>query len=167
MGNIFIALLLIQNSGHPLDTHFAPRTSLSVNMANYWLLKSDPDEYGYDDLVKDGKAVWDGVTNNLALQNLRKIQKGDLLLIYHTGAEKAIAGLAVAASNPYPDPNGDDDKLVVIDIKPKRHARRTVTLNEIKQMPEFAQFQLVRLPRLSVLPVGEVEYKRLCELAGL
>src|SRR5262249_50484516 len=131
---------------------------------NYWLLKSDPDEYSYDDLAKDGNAVWDGVTNNLALQNLRKIKKGDLLLIYHTGDEKAIVGLAVAVSNPYPDPNGDNEKLTVIDIKAKRRVKRPVTLSDIKQMPEFADFPLVRLPRLSVMPVTEEEYKRLAEL---
>lgn len=134
---------------------------------NYWLLKSDPDEYSYYDLAKDGKAVWDGVTNNLALQNLRKIHKGDLLLIYHTGDEKAIVGLAVAASNPYPDPNSENEKLMVIDIKAKKRVKRPLTLSEIKQMPEFTDFPLVRLPRLSVMPVSESEYKCLVELAGL
>ena len=131
---------------------------------NYWLLKSDPGDYSYDDLAKDGKTAWDGVTNNLALQNLRKIQKGDLLLVYHTGEEKAIVGLAVAASNPYPDPNGGNEKLTVIEIKPKKHIKRPVTLSAIKQMPEFANFPLVRLPRLSVMPVTEEEYKQLSQL---
>ena len=134
---------------------------------NYWLLKSDPDDYSYDNLAKDGKTMWDGVTNNLALQNLRKIKKGDLLLIYHTGDEKAIVGLAVAASNPYPNPNGDNEKLIVIDIKAKKRAKRPVTLSEIKQMPEFSDFPLVLLPRLSVMPMSEEEYKRLVELASL
>ena len=134
---------------------------------NYWLLKSDPDDYSYDDLAKDGKTVWDGVTNNLALQHLRKIQKGDVLLIYHTGEEKAIVGLAIAASNPYPDPNGDNEKLTVINIKAKKRVKRPVTLSDIKQMPEFADFPLVRLPRLSVMPVSEDEYKRLVQLTGL
>ncbi len=134
---------------------------------NYWLLKSDPDDYSYDDLAHHGKAVWDGVTNNLALQHLRKIKKGDLLLIYHTGDEKAIVGLAVAAGNPYPDPNSDNEKLTVIDIKAKKRVKRAVTLSEIKQLPEFANFPLVRLPRLSVMPVSEEEYKRLTALTGL
>ena len=134
---------------------------------NYWLLKSDPDDYSYDDLAKDGKAVWDGVSNNFALQHLRKIKKGDLLLIYHTGDEKAIVGLAVAASNPYPDPNGDNEKLTVIDIKAKKRVKRALTLSEIKQLPEFTDFPLVRLPRLSVMPVSEHEYKRIIELIGL
>lgn len=135
-------------------------------MANYWLLKSDPEEYGFDDLVKDRQTVWDGVANNLALQNLRRIQKGDLLLIYHTGDEKAIVGLAIAASNPYPDPQTANDKLAVLDIKAKRRVKRPVTLAEIKALPEFADFALVRLPRLSVLPVSEAAYRRLAQLAG-
>jgi predicted RNA-binding protein with PUA-like domain len=134
---------------------------------NYWLLKSDPEEYGFDDLVKDGKAVWDGVTNNLALQNLRKIKKGDVILIYHTGDEKALAGLATAISNPYPDPKADNEKLAVIDLKPKKRVKRALTLSEIKALPEFSEFQLVKLPRLSVMPVSVAEYQRLAELAGL
>ena len=136
-------------------------------MANYWLLKSDPDEYSFDDLVKDGFAVWDGVANNLALQNIRKMKKGDVILVYHTGNEKALVGLATATSNPYPDPKADNEKIVVIDLKPKKRVKRIVTLSEIKSLPEFTEFQLVRLPRLSVMPVSVDEYKRLAELAGL
>lgn len=135
-------------------------------MASYWLLKSDPEDYGYDDLARDKQTVWDGVANNLALQHLRKIRKGDLLLIYHTGDEKALVGLAIAASNPYPDPQTDDEKLTVIDIRAKKRARRSVTLAEIKAMPEFADFPLVKLPRLSVMPVSDSEYKKLIDLAG-
>ena len=135
-------------------------------MANYWLLKSDPDDYGYDDLVRDKQTVWDGVTNNFALMNLRKIRKGDLLLIYHTGDEKAVVGLAVAASNPYPDPNSDNEKLVALEIKARKRARRPVPLSEIKALQEFADFPLVKLPRLSVMPVSAPEYNRLAELAG-
>lgn len=135
-------------------------------MANYWLIKSDPDEYSFDDLMRDGFAVWDGVTNNLALQNLRKVKKGDTILVYHTGAEKALVGLATATSHPYPDPKADNEKLVVIDIKAKKRAKRPVTLGEIKSLPEFAEFQLVRMSRLSVMPVSVDEYRRLAELAG-
>jgi predicted RNA-binding protein with PUA-like domain len=135
-------------------------------MANYWLLKSDPDEYGFDHLLKDGSAVWDGVTNNLALQNIRKMKKGDVVLIYHSGDEKALVGTATVTSNPYPDPKADNEKIVVIDLKPKKRVKRTVSLSEIKSLPEFAEFQLVKLPRLSVMPVSQDEYKRLGELAG-
>src|SRR5689334_151735 len=119
-------------------------------MANCWLLKTDPADYTYDDLEREGRAVWDGVANNLALQHLRKIRKGDALIIYHTGDEKAIVGLAVAASNPYPDPRENNEKLAVIDVTAKRRVKRAVTLAEIKTLAELAVFPLVRLPRLSV-----------------
>jgi predicted RNA-binding protein with PUA-like domain len=135
-------------------------------MANRWLLKTDPTDYTYDHLERDKKAVWDGVANNMALQNLRQIRKGDALLIYHTGDDKAIVGLAEAASDAYPDPQANNPKLAVVDVKPKRRAKRTVTLAAIKALPEFAAFQLVRLPRLSVMPVSEAQWQRLKELAG-
>lgn len=136
-------------------------------MKNCWLLKTDPEDYTYNDLERDRKAVWDGVSNNLALQNLRKIRQGDSLLIYHTGAEKAIVGLAEAVSDPYPDPKATDQKLVVIDVKPRRRAKRLTTLGEIKQTTALASFQLVRMPRLSVVPVNEQEWSILAEMTGL
>jgi len=132
-----------------------------------WLLKTEPGSYSYADLERDGKTVWDGVTNNLALQNIRKVKKGDKLLIYHTGDEKAVAGLAEAISEPYPDPNGGSPKLVVFDVKPKKKAGRQATLSQIKQIPELAGSPLVRLPRLSVVPLDSKEWNRITELAGL
>jgi predicted RNA-binding protein with PUA-like domain len=137
-----------------------------MTMANRWLLKTDPEDYTYNDLERDGKAVWDGVANNLALQHLRQIKKGDALVIYHTGNEKAVVAIAEAVSNPYPDPKENDPKLVVIDVKPKKRAKRAVTLAEIKQDETLATFSLVRLPRLSVMPVNEQEWKKLSQLAG-
>lgn len=135
-------------------------------MANRWLLKTDPADYTYDDLEREGRAVWDGVANNLALQNMRKIRKGDALVIYHTGDEKAIVGLAAAASDAYPDPRENNDKLAVIDVQPKRRAKAVVTLAAIKAVPELASFPLVRLPRLSVMPITEAEWQRLRRMAG-
>lgn len=135
-------------------------------MPNRWLLKTDPEDYTYDDLERDGKAVWDGVANNLALQHLRQIKKGDVLVIYHTGNEKAVVGLAEAANNPYPDPQENDPKLVVIDVKPKKRAKRAITLAQIKEDKALASFPLVRLPRLSVMPINEQEWKKLSEMAG-
>lgn len=140
---------------------------MSEDKRGCWLLKTDPDTYKYADLEREKKTVWDGVTNNLALSHLRKIKKGDALLIYHTGDEKAVVGLAEAVSNPYPDPKKRDPKLTVIDVKPVKRAKQPVTLAEIKQMAEFASFPLVRLPRLSVMPVGDKECQRLMKLAGL
>jgi len=132
-----------------------------------WLLKTEPDCYSYANLERDGKTVWDGVTNHLALQNIRKVKKGDKLLIYHTGNEKVIAGLAEAASEPYPDPNGGNPKLMVFDVKPKKAARHQATLSEIKQISDMAGSALVRLPRLSVVPLDGKEWSRLTELAGI
>ncbi|HKF56554.1 MAG TPA: EVE domain-containing protein [Blastocatellia bacterium] len=132
-----------------------------------WLLKTEPDSYSFKDLEREGKTVWDGVTNNLALRNIRNIKKGDQLLIYHTGNEKAVAGLAEAVSPAYPDPKANDPKLVVFDIKPKKRAANAVTLADIKQIHEMAGSDLVRLPRLSVVPLTEKEWQRITKLAGL
>ncbi|MGH9822170.1 MAG: EVE domain-containing protein [Blastocatellia bacterium] len=132
-----------------------------------WLLKTEPTHYSYSDLEKEGKTTWDGVTNNLALSNIRKIKKGDRLIVYHTGDEKAIAGLAEAVSQPYPDPKANDPKIVVVDIKAKKKAGRRLMLADVKKLPDLASSTLVRLPRLSVMPLTEKEWKRLTELAGL
>jgi predicted RNA-binding protein with PUA-like domain len=129
-------------------------------MAN-WLFKSDPDVYGYDHLEKDKQTVWDGVSNNLALKHLRSCRKGDRVLIYHTGEEKAIVGLAEVVKNPYPDPKKKDEKLWVVDIKAVKRLPRPITLSEIKSRKEFADFLLVRLARLSVMPVSDAHWKAL------
>ena len=132
-----------------------------------WLVKTEPGCYSYADLERDGKTVWDGVTNNLALKHLRSIKKGDSVLVYHTGDEKAVAGLAEAASDPYPDPAQNDVKLAVVDLKPRRAARRPVTLSEIKSLKEMTDSPLVRMPRLSVMPLSDKEWSKLTELAGV
>jgi predicted RNA-binding protein with PUA-like domain len=121
----------------------------------YWLLKTEPSTYSYSDLERDGKTVWDGVTNNLALKHIRSMARGDLAFVYHTGNEKAIVGIAEVASAPYPDPKKKQENLVVVDLKPKRRLQRPISLSDIKARKEFAQFALVRLPRLSVMPVAD------------
>ena len=120
-----------------------------------WLLKTEPDDYSFENLLRDGKTVWDGVNNNLALIYLRQIKKGDGLMIYHTGMEKAIVGLAVAASDAYADPKGDNPKQAVVDIKPGANLRCAVTLKAVKTQPRLAKWELPRLGRLSVMPVPE------------
>jgi predicted RNA-binding protein with PUA-like domain len=132
----------------------------------YWLLKTEPGSYSYDDLVREGKTLWDGVTNNLALKHIRQIKKGDGLIIYHTGDEKAVVGLAEATADPQPDPKADDPKLAVVELKPKKRAKRSVTLAEIKQLPEFKESPLVRMGRLSVVPLSPPEWQKLEQLAG-
>jgi predicted RNA-binding protein with PUA-like domain len=126
-----------------------------------WLLKTEPSTYCFDQLVKDKKTTWDGVANATALQHLRAMKKGDAVLIYHTGGEKAAVGVAEVASNPYPDPKRDDEKLVVVDLKPKRRLARPVTLPQIKADPAFAGWDLLRIGRLSVVPVPDTMWARI------
>ena len=128
-----------------------------------WLLKSDPETYGLADLERDRSTRWDGVANNLALQHLRKVRSGDSCLVYHSGAEKAIVGLAQATSDGYADPG--DAKLVVFDLKFVRRLAKPVTLAALKADAAFAEFSLVRMPRLSVMPVPAPLYKRILQLA--
>lgn len=127
----------------------------------YWLFKSDPETYGFQHLEKDKQTVWDGVSNNLALKHLRAIKKGDKILIYHTGEEKAIVGLAEAIKDAYPDPK--NSKLTVVDIKVGKRLSMPITLAEIKSKKEFADFLLVRMSRLSVMPVSPQHWKALTQ----
>src|SRR5687767_5762319 len=118
-----------------------------------WLLKTEPSEYSFDRLLKEGRARWDGVTNSLALKHLREVRRGDPVMIYHTGDRRAVVGLANAASDAYPDPKAKDPKLVVIDVEPVQALSQPVTLESIKGNPVFGEFALVRQGRLSVMPV--------------
>ncbi len=133
-------------------------------MSRRWLFKTEPSQYSYADLEKEKKAVWDGVSNSLALKHLRDIRMGDEILIYHSGDEKAIVGIAQAVSDPYPDPRENDEKLVVINVTPKKHLSRALSLAEIKGVEELKDFDLVRLPRLSVMPVAESFWQKLQDL---
>ncbi|MFI5365719.1 MAG: EVE domain-containing protein [Candidatus Binatia bacterium] len=135
-------------------------------MAGRWLLKTEPAAYSFAQLRRDTHAVWDGVKNPMALKNLSQMQKGDQLFIYHTGDEKAVVGIATAQSAAYPDPKKNDPKLLVIDIVPVAALPRAVTLAEIKANSKFKGWELVRLPRLSVMPVSPehwVEIERLAK----
>ncbi len=133
-------------------------------MANRWLFKTEPSAYSFQQLQKDKRTVWDGVKNNLALKHLSAIKKGDALVIYHTSDEKAVVGLARAASDAYPDPGKKDPKLLVVDIEADKPMPRPVTLSEIKADPKLKSFDLVRLPRLSVMPVSDEEWKAIEDL---
>jgi len=135
-------------------------------MANYWLLKTEPSVYSYADLEKAGKAVWDGVANALALKYLRAMQAGDLAFIYHTGDEKQIVGIAAVTRGGYPDPKADDPRLAVVDLQPRKKLAKPVTLATVKSRKEFADFELVRMGRLSVMPVSAARWKQLLALAG-
>ena len=131
----------------------------------YWLLKTEPNSYSWFDLVKAKKATWDGVANATALKHMRSMKKGDLALIYHTGDERQVVGIAEIASAAYPDPNEQGDRLVVIDLKPKRALEHPVSLDVIKSDKTFAGWDLLRIGRLSVVPVPDRMWKRIEELA--
>jgi predicted RNA-binding protein with PUA-like domain len=135
-------------------------------MPNHWLLKTEPSTYSFDRLVKEGRAVWDGVRNNLALTHLRAMKEGDRVLIYHTGSEKQIVGLALVTRAAYPDPALNDSKLVVVDLKPDAPLPTPVPLAAIKADPGFADFALVRMGRLSVMPVTADQWKRIVAMGG-
>jgi len=120
-----------------------------------WLFKEEPSNYPFDALVKDGGTVWSGVKNPLAQKHLRSVTKGDRIFYYHTGNEKAVVAIAKAASHAYPDPADKTGKAVVVEVVPGKKLKRPVTLAEIKADKAFAAFPLVRMPRLSVMPVDD------------
>ncbi len=131
-----------------------------------WLLKTEPNEYSYTDLEKENIAVWDGVKNALALKNMRTMLPGEEVFIYHTGKERRIVGVAQVANTAYPDPKLTDTKRLVIDIRAVRKLPEPITLAQIKQDEKFAGFELIRLPRLSIVPVLPQYWQRLLEMAG-
>ena len=135
-------------------------------MPNRWLFKTEPSAYSFQQLQKDKRTVWDGVKNNLTLKNLSGIKKGDQVFIYHTGDEKAAVGIARALSSAYPDPGKKDPKLFVVDIEPVKALSRPVRLAEVKANAKLKNFDLARLPRLSVMPVSEEQWKTIEEMAG-
>lgn len=133
----------------------------------HWLLKTEPSEYSWDDLVRDKKGRWDGVSNATALIHLRAMKTGDLALIYHTGTERRVVGIARIAAAAYPDPSKDNPKLVVVDLVPQRPLKEPVSLDQIKADTAFAGWDLLRIGRLSVVPTPAGMWKRVMELAKM
>lgn len=128
-----------------------------------WLLKTEPDAYSFEDLKRDKRTTWDGVTNALAVSNLLDMRKGDAAFVYHTGKEKRIVGIAEIVTNPTPDPK--NEKSVIVDIKPRQQLANPVTLKDIKADERFKEFALVRISRLSVMPVPEKLWNALLKMA--
>ena len=122
-------------------------------MINYWLVKQEPSVYNYATLEKEKKTVWDGVHNNLALKYLNSMKKGDQGLFYHSGNEKQVVGIIMITSYPYSNPKEDDKRYVVVDVKPAKPLKRPVTLEEMKKDLMFKNWELLRISRLSVMPV--------------
>src|SRR6059036_1050385 len=131
-----------------------------------WLFKEEPTHYSYDDLVRDGKTSWSGVRNPLAQKHLRSVKKGDRIFYYHTGDEKAIVGVCKALGDAYADPNDASGKASIVDVAPVKKLARPVTLAEIKADTAFKDFPLVRISRLSVMPVTDAEWARIEGMAG-
>jgi len=126
-----------------------------------WLFKEEPGCYSFADLERDRKTLWSGVTNALAQKHLRAVKKGDKILFYHTGDEKAVVGVVEAAADPRPDPEDDTGKRVAVEVKPVKRLKIPVTLAAIKADPAFADWELVRIGRLSVMPVPPELWKKI------
>ena len=131
-----------------------------------FLFKEEPTHYAYDDLARDGKTSWTGVRNPVAQKNLRSVRKGDRIFYYHTGDEKAVVGIAKAAGDAYADPKDPSGKLYAVDVVPVKKLPRPVTLAEIKAKAFFKDFPLVRISRLSVMPVSDREWNEIEKMAG-
>jgi predicted RNA-binding protein with PUA-like domain len=132
----------------------------------HWLLKTEPSEFSFHDLLARGRETWDGITNPLALQHLRSAGAGDLALIYHTGSVKAAVGIARIIGAPYPDPKRKSSSAVVVDIEPVAPLPRPVSLQAIKANPKLKGLALLRISRLSVVPVNREHWKILLKMSG-
>lgn len=131
----------------------------------YWLLKTEPDTYSWDDLVREGRTVWDGIANNAALLHMRKARRGDLALIYHTGDERRAMGIAEIVKAAYPDPKEGDAKLLVVDVEAREALARPVELAQVKSLAEFRGSPLVRQGRLSFVPLTAEQWRTILALS--
>jgi predicted RNA-binding protein with PUA-like domain len=126
-----------------------------------WLVKSEPFKYSWDDLVRDGSTVWDGVRNATARNNLASMRKGDLVLYYHSNEGKEVVGVARVKREAYPDPTTDDERWVVVDLEPLQPLTRSVSLADVKAEPRLREIALVRQSRLSVMPIEKKAFDRI------
>jgi predicted RNA-binding protein with PUA-like domain len=131
-----------------------------------FLFKEEPTSFSFDDLKREGKTSWTGVKNPLAQKHLRSVKKGDAIFYYHTGDEKSVVGIAKAAGDAYPDPKDASGKLFAVDVVPVKKLARPVTLAEIKASNKFADFPLVRISRLSVMPVSDKEWAEIEKMSA-
>jgi predicted RNA-binding protein with PUA-like domain len=137
------------------------------NSMQFWLVKSEPHKYSWDQFVRDGKTFWDGVRNYAARNNLRAMQKGDRVLFYHSNEGLEIVGIAEVIKEAYQDPTTEDTNWVAVDLKPVQALPKPVPLSVLKSDPTLQHMEIVRLSRLSVSKVKETEYKKVLKLAGL
>ena len=135
-------------------------------MKSYWLVKSEPSAYSWDDLVRDGRTSWTGVRNFTARNNLRAMQEGDEVLFYHSVVGKAVVGVAKVVRTAYPDVTAKEGDWSAVDIAPAKPLKEPVTLEQIKKVPKLKEIALLRLSRLSVQPLGETEFREIVRLGG-
>ena len=133
---------------------------------NYWLVKSEPDKYSWEKFNQDGRAVWDGVRNFAARNNLRAMKVGDLVLFYHSNVGKDIVGIAKVVKESYQDPTSEDPNWLVVDIAPVESLKKSITLAQVKEEPALKTMELVRLGRLSVSAVKREEFDKILELSN-
>ena len=133
----------------------------------YWLIKSEPFKYPWEQLVKDKKTTWDGVRNYRARNNMRDMKKGDKLFFYHSNEGLEIVGIAEVAKEHFQDPTTDETAWVAIEVKPFKKLKNAVSLAYIKTDPKLAKMELLKLARLSVSAVTEAEYEHICKLGGI
>ena len=133
---------------------------------NYWLVKSEPGTYSWDNLIKDGKTVWDGVRNYQARNNLRAMKKGDHVFFYHSNEGTEIVGIAKVAKEAFPDPSINDETWVAVELEPVKKLSKPVSLKVVKSDPRLKDMSLVKTSRLSVMPVTEEEYKMIMQLSS-
>ena len=136
-------------------------------MKNFWLVKQEPSAYSWSDFIVDGATKWTGVRNYAARNNLRRMRKGDEVLFYHSGDEKAVVGVAKVTRTAYPDPTAPEEDWSTVDLAPIRRLRRPVTLRQIKDQPRLKKIELVRQSRLSVMPLSAVEFRAIARMGGL
>ncbi len=132
---------------------------------NYWLVKSEPYVYSFDDLLREGKTMWDGVRNYAARNHMRAMKVGDLVLYYHSNEGLEVVGVARVVREAYPDPTATKGDWSAVDLEPVIKLRRPVSLKQIKQTPQLQQMHLVRNSRLSVSPVTEAEFAKILKMA--
>jgi len=141
---------------------------LSKIMVNYWLAKQEPNgPRGYNilQLKKDKKTIWDGVHNNLALKHIRNMKKNDLVFFYHTGDERQVVGIMTVISKPYPNPKEDNERFVVVDVKFKKLLKNPITLDYMKKQKQFKDWELLRISRLSVMPVPKLIWDHVIKMS--
>jgi predicted RNA-binding protein with PUA-like domain len=133
-------------------------------MSRHWLVTTEPEEYSFSDLERDQRVIWGSARNSLSLKNLREVRLGDQILVYHSGHEMALVGLAEAVTDAYPDPQENDESLVVVEIKPKRKFAQPILLAELKASPALGDFDPAQLSILSVMPVSNTHWEAIQEM---